>query len=79
MSEPFTLSHLKDDGPEYPWHKVIYRMTDEEIAEWIVEEINKLQIALHHLELVGIKLPKYDYGLAEDLLDQLRNYHANPK
>ena len=60
-------------------NKAIYRMSDEEIAEWIVEDINKLQVALHRLELVGIKLPHYDYGRAEDLLDQLRSYHANPK
>lgn len=58
---------------------MIYTMLSEEIAEWVVDEINKLQIALHHLELAGIKLPKYDYGLAEDLLDQLRMFHANPK
>ena len=60
-------------------NKAIYRMTDEEIAEWIVEDINKLQVALHRLELVGIKLPHYNYERAEDLLDQLRMFHANPK
>ncbi len=60
-------------------NKAIYRMTDEEIAEWIVEDINKLQIALHQLELTGIKLPKYDYESAEELLDELRDYHANTK
>lgn len=59
--------------------EMIYRLSDEELAEWFVEDINKLQVALHRLELVGIKLPHYDYERAEDLLDQLRNYHANPK
>lgn len=22
MTEPFTLGHLSDDGPSYPWHKI---------------------------------------------------------
>ena len=41
--------------------------------QWIVDNINQLQIALHKLELVGVKLPHYDYGHAEFLLDELRD------
>ena len=57
---------------------MFYRFTDEEMAEWFVEGINKLQVALHRLELAGVKLVTYDYSKAEDLLDELRSYHANP-
>lgn len=42
-------------------------------AEWIVANINNLQRSLHRLELAGVKLPFYDYGTAEELLDELRD------
>lgn len=42
-------------------------------AEWIVENINKLQRSLHALELSRVTLPFFDYETAEELLDELRN------
>ena len=46
-------------------------------SAWLVENINKLQVALHKLELYGVKLPHYDYGTAEELLDELRDEFAD--
>lgn len=42
-------------------------------AEWIVENINRLQRSLHALELSGVTLPFFDYETAEELLDELRD------
>ena len=42
-------------------------------SEWLIQHINRLQVALHKLELCGVKLPHYDYGDAEELLDELRD------
>ena len=55
----------------------IWRLTTSEMNQWVVEEINKLQIALDQLALRRIKLPHYSYEEAEDLLDQLRQEYAD--
>jgi hypothetical protein len=46
-------------------------------SEWLVENINNLQRALHALELYGVKLPFYNYETAEELLDELRDEFAD--
>jgi hypothetical protein len=55
----------------------IWRLTTSEMNQWVVDEINKLQIALDQLALQRIKLPSYSYEEAEDLLDQLRQEFAD--
>jgi len=47
----------------------IWRLTTTQMNQWIIDEINKLKIALDQLELQRIKLPSCSYEEAEAFED----------